>query len=121
MGDVSIFNETAHSVFVRERLLPCRVVVGSVDCIVYTDYVYPAFVPLLADISCLLSFQKVLLFCFSLFSSSFPRCVLFCFLSPVYWPFHTHLLACLIRAAIVHFSCRLHLFTSRWSVIASPD
>ena len=44
-----MFNETAHSVIVRERLLPCRVVVGSMGCIVYTDYVYPAFVPLLAD------------------------------------------------------------------------
>jgi len=49
-----MFNETAHSVFVRERLLPCRVVVGSIGCIVYTDYVYPAIDPLLADISCLL-------------------------------------------------------------------
>ena len=49
-----MFNETAHSVFVRKRLLPCRVVVGSMGCIVYTDYVYPVFVPLLADISCLL-------------------------------------------------------------------
>ena len=35
------------------------------DCIVYTDYVYPAFVSLLADITCLLfSFQKVFLVCF---------------------------------------------------------
>ena len=41
-----MFNETAHSVFVRERLLPCRVAVGSMGCIVYTDYVYPAFDPL---------------------------------------------------------------------------
>ena len=49
-----MFNETAPSVFVRERLLPCRVVVGSMGCIVYTDYVYPVFVPLLADISYLL-------------------------------------------------------------------
>ena len=66
---------------VRERLLPCRVVVGLMDCIVYTDYVYIASVSLLADISCLLSFQKVL-FCFSLFSSSFPLCVLsFLFIS----------------------------------------
>ena len=53
-GMVSMFNETAHSAFVRERLLPCRVAVGSMGCIVYTDYVYPAFDPLLADISCLL-------------------------------------------------------------------
>ena len=41
-GGVSIFNVTALSVFVRERLLPCRVVVGSMGCIVYTDYVYLA-------------------------------------------------------------------------------
>ena len=58
---------------VRERLLPCRVV-SLMDSIVYTDYVYPAFVSLLADIS--LSFQKVFLVCFSLFPSSFPPCVL---------------------------------------------
>ena len=62
-----MFNEIAHSVFVRERLLPCRVAIGSMGCIVYTDYVYPAFDPLLADISCLLfpfSEKKLLLFCF---------------------------------------------------------
>ena len=35
------------------------------------------------------------------------------FLSLAYWPFHTRLLACLIRAAILHFSFCLHLFTSR--------
>ena len=64
-GGVSMFNETAHSVFVRERLLPCRIAVGSVGCIVYTDYVYPAFVALLADISCLLSsfLSEILGFC----------------------------------------------------------
>ena len=39
---------------VGERLLPCRIVDGSMGCIMYTDYVNPAFVPLLADISCLL-------------------------------------------------------------------
>ena len=50
-----MFHETAHSVFVRDRFFPpCRFAVGSMDCIVYTDYVYPAFDPLLADISCLL-------------------------------------------------------------------
>ena len=54
-----MFNETAHSVFVRERLLPCRVAVGSMGCIVYTEYLYPAFVPLLADISCLLFLFRV--------------------------------------------------------------
>ena len=52
---------------VRERLLPCRVVVGSMDCIVYTDYVYPAIVSLLADISCLLFlFRKCVVLFFSL-------------------------------------------------------
>ena len=62
-----MFNEAAHSVFVRERLLPCRVVVGSVGCIVYTDYVYPAFDPLLADLSCLLFLFRKWVFCFVLF------------------------------------------------------
>ena len=55
---------------VCERLLPCRVVVTAKWVVlVYTDYVYPAFVLLLADITNLppLSFQKVLLF-----SLSFP-------------------------------------------------
>ena len=80
-----MFNETAHSVFVRERLLPCPVVVGSMGCIVYTDYVYPAFVPLLADIFCLLFlFKKVLFFVFCLlflffpFFFSFPQLLLLC-------------------------------------------
>ena len=108
---------------VRERLLPGRVVVGLMDCIVYTDYVYPAFVSLLADISCLLFlFRKCCCFVF-LFSSSSPPCVLsfFFFLSLAYWPFRNRLLACLIRAAILHFSFRLLLFTSRYFVIGSPD
>ena len=79
-----MFNEAAHSVFVRERLLPCRVVVGSMGCIVYTDYVYPAFVPLLADISCLLFLFRILfvfLFVvplFFLFFFSFPPLLLLC-------------------------------------------
>ena len=54
---------------VCERLLPCRVVVTAKWVVlVSTDYVYPAFVLLLADITNLppLSFQKVL------FSLSFP-------------------------------------------------
>ena len=64
-----MFNETAHSVFVCEHLLPCCVVVSSMGCIVYMDYVYPAFVPLLTDISCLLFlFRKwVVLFVVPLF------------------------------------------------------
>ena len=60
----------------------------------YTDYVYPAFVTLLADIICLLFLESVIVF--SLFSPSFSPCIL-SFLSLVYWPFHTRLLACLIR------------------------
>ena len=36
---------------------------------------------------------------------------LFLFLSLAYWSFRNRLLACLIRAAILHFSFRLHLFT----------
>ena len=63
-GMVSMFNKTAHSVFVRERLLPCRVAVGSMGCIVFTDYVYPAFDLLLADISCLLFLFRKWVFCF---------------------------------------------------------
>ena len=43
------------------------------------------------------------------------------FLSLVYWPFRTRLVACLIGAAILYFSCHLHLFTSRCFVIGSPD
>ena len=36
----------------------------------------------------------------------------FLFSSLVYWPFRARLLACLIRAAILHFSCRLHCLHS---------
>ena len=71
---------------VRKRLLPCRVVVGLMDCIVYTDYVYSAFVSLLADISCLLFLFKKCCF----FSLSFPPCGSF-FFSLVYWPFRNRL------------------------------
>ena len=46
---------------------------------------------------------------FSLFSPAFSPCIL-SFLPLVYWPFCTYLLACLIRAAILHFSCHLHFF-----------
>ena len=99
-----MFNETAHSVLVRERLLPCRVVVGSMGCIVYTDYVYTAFVPLLANISCLLFLFRKFFFVCLFFVCLFVCCSSF-FLSHhafilFYWPFCTRLLACLIRAAI---------------------
>ena len=66
-----------------------------------------------------LSFQKVLLF-----SLSFPLLfhhASFLFLSLAYWSFRTRLLACLIRAAILYFSCPLHLFTSWCFVIGSLD
>ena len=67
-------------------------------CIVYTDYVYPAIVTLLAAISCLLFlFRKFVCLFYSTISFSF-------FLSVACWPFHTRL----IRAAILHFSFRLH-------------
>ena len=60
---------------VCEPLLPCRAV-GLMDSILYTDYVYPAFVSLLADISCLLFLFRKCCFVVFLFSSSFPPCVL---------------------------------------------
>ena len=75
-GVVSIFNEPAHFCFVSV----CCLAILSLGCIVYMDYVYPAFVPLLADMSCLhFLFRKCcrFLFCF-LFSSSFSPCVLCC-------------------------------------------
>ena len=56
---------------VRERLLPCRVAVTVKWAVSCTDtyYVYPAFVPLLADIACLLFlFRK----CCCCFLSLFP-------------------------------------------------
>ena len=87
----------------------------------YTDYVYPAFVTLLADSSCLLFlFRKCLLVVvvvvvlFSL--SSLPPYVFRFYLWLI-----GQLLACLIRGAILNFSFRLHLFTSRCYVIGSPD
>ena len=124
-GVVSMFNEPlilSLCGVVRERLLPCRVVVGCMDCIVYTDYVYPAFVSLLADISCLLFlFRKCCCFVFLSFPLLFHHAFFLSFLSLAYWLLRTRLLACLIRAAILHFSFRLHLFTSRCFVIGSPD
>ena len=66
------------------------------------------------------AFQKVFVviqccFAFSLFSST----IRLSFLSLAYWPFCTHLLACLIRKAILHFSCHLHLFTSFVNALSS--
>ena len=99
---------------VPECLLPCCVVVTAkwvVSCTWIMCFQPLSHFPL--------SFQKVLLL-FSLFSPSFSPCIL-SFLSLVYWPFHTCLLACQIRAAILYFSCHLHLFTSQCFVIGSPD
>ena len=104
-GVVSMFNELlilSLCGVVCERLLPCRVVVGWMGCIVYTDYVYPAVVSLLADIFCLLFlFRKCCCFVFHSFTLLFhyPFFLFLSFLSLAYWPFHTRLLACLIRAA----------------------
>ena len=66
---------------------PAVLLSAQMGCIVYTDYVYPAFDPLFADISCLLFlFRKCffVLFCFLFavpfflfsFFLSFPPCVL---------------------------------------------
>ena len=101
--------------------LPCCCRLNWVVSCTDTDYVYPAFDPLFADISChlFLSFQKVgLLF--------FVCCSSFSFLSHhvfflFYWPFHTRLIACLIRAALLLLSFCLPLFISRCFVIGSSD
>ena len=93
---------------VRERLLPCRVVVTAkwiVSCTRIT-----CIQPLSRCSLTLLAssfFSESVIVVFSLFSPSFSPSVL-SFLSLVYWPFRTHLLAYLIRAAILFFSCRLH-------------
>ena len=124
-----MFNETSHSLFVwgSSCLLPCRVVVTAkwvVSCtrITYIQPVSRCSLTLLAS-----SFFLESVVVFSPFSPSFSPCVLsssffsFFFLSLVYWPFRTRLLVCLITVAILYFSWRLHLFTSRCFVIGSPD
>ena len=112
-----MFNETALILslceVVRERLLPCRVVVSCtrITCI------QPLFRCSLTLLASSFFSESVVVFSFPLlFHPAF-----FHFLSLVYWPFRTRLIAGLIRAAILHFSCRLHLFTSRYFVIGSPD
>ena len=118
-----MFNETSRSFFVwgiRERLLPCCVVTAMwvVSCTRIT-----CIQPLSRYSLTLLAssfFSESVVVVFSLSSPSFSPCVL-SFLSLVYWPFRIRLLACLIMAAILQFSCRLHLFTSRCFVIGSPD
>ena len=108
---------------VRERLLPCRVVATAkwvVSCTRITCIQPLSRCSLIFLASSFFSESDVVVF--SLFSPSLSPCVLFLlFLSLAYWPFRTRLVACLIRAAILHFSFRLHLFTSRCFVIGSPD
>ena len=70
-----MFNKPGHSFFVSVCCLAMLSLPSGF--IVYMDYVYPAFVPLLTDMSCLLFlFRKCC--CFFLFSSSFSPCVLSC-------------------------------------------
>ena len=76
----------------------------------YADYVYPAFVTLLADISCLLFLFRKCLFVVVvvvLFSLSSLPLYVFRFYLWLIGQFVTAVLACLIRAAILnsHFVC----------------
>ena len=88
-----MFHETAYSVFVRERLLPCRVAVGSVGlyrvltritCIqplTRSSLTFPA--------SSFFSESRVVVFCFLfLFFFSFPPCVL-SFLLAISYPLNS--------------------------------
>ena len=105
---------------VRERLLPCRVVVtakwlGSCIRVTCIQPLSRCSLTLLASSF----FSESVAVVFSLFFPSFSPCVL-SVLSLAYWPFRTRFLACLIRAAILYFCC-LRLFTSRCFVISIPD
>ena len=96
-----MFNETSHSFFVwgiRERLLPCCVVTAKwvVSCTQITCIQPQSRCSLILLASSFFSESVVVVV--SLFSPSFSPYVL-SFLSLAYWPFHTRLLACLIRAA----------------------
>ena len=105
---------------VCERLLPCCVVTAKwvVSCtqITWIQPLSRCSLTLLASPF----FSESGVFVLSLLYPSFSPCVL-SFLSLAFWPFCTHWLACLIRAAILYFSCHLHLFTSQCFVIGSPD
>ena len=133
-GVVSMFNEPlilSLCGVVRARLLPCRVVVtakqvASCTRITCIQPLSRCSLTLLAssffsESSLSLSLSLSLSFTLSLsLPPPLSPCVL-SFLSLASWPFRTRLLACSIRAAILYFSCRLHLFTSRCFVIGSPD
>ena len=110
---------------IRSFALPCccRLKMG---CIVYTDYVYPAFDPLFADISCLLFLYRKWGCCCFLFAVPFSFFFSLLFFLTMcsfvfYWSFHTRLIACLIRAALLLLSFCLPLFISRCFVIGSSD
>ena len=121
-GVVSMFNEPlilSLSGVVRDRLLPRSAVVTAkrvVSCTRITciqplsrcSLIFPA-VSFFSESVCLL-----LLFVFSLFSSTIRLFLFFfvCGLLANSYP----LLACLIRAAILHFSFRRHLFLDRGRV-----
>ena len=123
----SMFNETAHSLFVSvfcpAVLLSAQWVVSCRQIICIQPLSRCPLTFLASSIFSESGFLFVCLFVVPLFLS-------FCFLPPFlshhafflfYWPFRTRLLACLIRAAILHSSFCLHLFISRCFVIGSSD
>ena len=120
-GVVSMFNEPAHSFFVwgslwaSVALLCCHSAKWVVSC---------------TRIMCIQPLSCCSLTCLA--SSFFSESVFLSFPLLFHHAFflvsgvlaiscRTHLLACLIRASILHFSFCLHLFTSRCFVIGSLD
>ena len=109
---------------VRERMLPRIVVVTAKWVVSCTRNTCIQHLSRCSQTFLASSFFSESVFCFVwFFPSSLPPCVntFLNFISLAYLPFRTRLLACLIWAAILHFSFRLHLFTSRCFVIGSPD
>ena len=106
---------------VRECLLPCHVVTAkwAVSCTRIT-----CIQPLSrCSLTCLASsfFSESGVVSLSLSSSLLFHHAFFFVSGVLAISSRTCLLACLIRASILHFSFRLHLFTSRCFVIGSPD
>ena len=100
--------------------MPRTVVVAArwvVSCTQITCILCPVarsqFLPLL--------FGKWFVFVCFLFSSVMRFFLVFSLAYSSYWPSHTCLLACLIWAAILHFSFYLHLFPSQSFVISRPE
>ena len=103
---------------VRERLLPCRVVTAKwvVTCTRITC-IQPLSRCSLTCLACSFFSDSVVVF-----SLSFPLLFHHAFFLFCLWLIgRFRLLACLIMASILHFSFRLHLFTSRCFVLGSPD